>query len=78
MNGDTLLQVVLYRKPRDFPDYFVVRRWRVGAGIIEADRRAYCFHNEAGARAWIEQEHPELYPLGRLYEDDPVIVGVWT
>lgn len=77
-DGNVLRQVVLYRKPKDMPDHYVVRQWKISAGQLTPLQPAFGFKEESKARAFIAQEWPHLVPLGRDNDDDPVIVGVWT
>lgn len=67
-------QWVIYRKPADYPQGYVVRRWLVDADAMVPDENAEYARNLEGARAKIPQG---MTSLPRLAGDDPCIVEVW-
>jgi hypothetical protein len=67
----------VFDHPSDFPDYYVVRRFRARAGIVKNDLRAYCFKELAMAREFIQQQWPHAVCLGRAAGDDPKILETW-
>ncbi len=73
--SDQLLMYTVYRKPSDFPDSYVVRRWAVSAGAVAAETGLWCLADSLeGARQSIP---PGAFRLDRNPADDPVIVEVW-
>lgn len=73
----SLLLFTIYRRPRDYPDEYVVRRWSI--------RRMLPTHEggEPYARGKTLQEvrralPPGLYNMGRDPADDPVIIETWV
>lgn len=77
-NRQTLEHYVIYERPKDYPDKFVVRRWVIKAGNEEealiADKAAVLVNTLEQARAVVPQG---LYRIPRAQEDDPVIVETW-
>lgn len=65
---------VLYRKPKDYPDKFVLRRWEVGDGTVEPKEIVGIADTSVDAQKAIP---PGMTATGRYAADDPVIVGVW-
>jgi hypothetical protein len=66
---------VIYEKPRDFPNHFVVRRqWAVGKNHIEVDRECHLTRTLEEARKLIPLG---LYRFPRDPSDDPFIVESW-
>lgn len=65
---------VIYDRPKDFLDQYVVRQWFIGPGVIFADEQAYLAATLEAARAMIPTG---LTPIPRKPDDDPVIVEVW-
>jgi len=72
-----LLQLVLYNKPADYPELFVVRPWFIRSGGVRSGP-VLGFQMEATALAWIGQEFPDLVRISASPDDDPKIVAVWT
>lgn len=65
----------VYRRPRDFPGQFVVRRHFVlEDGSTRPDADAILAETLEAARAALP---PGLVNLGRMAADDPVITEVW-
>ena len=65
---------VIYEKPRDYPQSFVVRRWRVVAERVIATQE-FSVHDtleqaREGVPVWCAR-------IDRDPEDDPVIVESW-
>lgn len=71
-----MIQYVIYDHPRDYPDHFVVRRWRVLPNRLEPDDRFCILTNTLDLAR--ESIPAGLVRIGRLPDDDPVIVEVWT
>lgn len=70
-----LRQIVIYDRPRDLPGGFVVREWFVSSDGIEAGPvLGIDLPSIDAARALVP---PDLYNVGRMPGDDPVIVEVW-
>jgi len=65
---------VIYNKPSDYPNHFVVRRQRALPGEIVPEKLAQIAETLEEARKLIP---PGLYCLGRFPDDDPVIVESW-
>jgi hypothetical protein len=77
MSATVMEMFVIYERPRDYPDKFVVRRWLIGVvpGVPTAD--ADWFHladTLDGVRA---QVPPHCVRLERDTDDEPQIVEVW-
>ena len=75
MVTEPLSMWVIYERPRDYPEYFVVRRWRVdraGASALEA---CALVASLADAREHVPRG---AVNIGREPEDDPVIVESWV
>jgi hypothetical protein len=66
---------VIYEKPKDYPQGYVVRRWEVAMGSMEAQAM------ESARVATIEEARaliPEgLFRMDRALEDEPQIVETW-
>lgn len=74
MNAELGLFVV-YGRPRDYPEGFVVRRWTAAAGVEARPDLVATYHPSlAAARASVPLG---LYRLERQTGDDPSIVEVW-
>ena len=68
-------QFAIYRSPRDYPDQFVVRRWRlVGNEAVHDAQPLAVVDSLDEARAAVPLG---LVRINRYPEDDPVIVEVW-
>jgi hypothetical protein len=67
---------VIYDHPTDFPDHFVVRKWNRMGGSTTLAEGLNCWQacSLEEARRFIP---PEAINIGRLKQDDPVIVEVW-
>lgn len=77
MNGDEALDMfVVYERPTDYPEDFVIRRFRVGSGLeILADRTPlFVGPTLKAARRAVP---PHCIRLERDPSDDPKIVEVW-
>ena len=74
MSEAYLLMWVIYERPLDYPDSFVVRRWWAEAGKANADPQAALFKTLEEARASLPRG---LYCLGRTEGDEPQIREVW-
>lgn len=76
-DANVLYQYVIYKHPGDYPDKFVVRRWRIGpAGELDAEI-------DPTAVADSIEEAREAVPtgfvnIGRQLGDDWAIYEVWT
>lgn len=71
-----LYQYVIYDNPSDWPGSFVVRRWRIGKGTVEAEKlpQAVVSTLESARRCIPEG----MVNIGRQPDDDPAIAEVWT
>lgn len=72
----TLTLWVVYRRPSDFSNSFVVRRQLVlRSGVVVIETAPFCTGPSLDAvRSALP---PYLYNMGRQPEDDPVIEEVW-
>lgn len=70
-----LEQFVIYERPRDYPDKFVVRRFRIVPGKIIPDDNVAVFNTLDEAREFIPYH---LINIGRQEKDEPQIVEVWA
>lgn len=71
---DALAMWVIYERPSDYPESFVVRRVQVVAGKLLFDKTRELRLTLEEARAAIPAG---LHNLGRQPGDDPVIREVW-
>jgi hypothetical protein len=82
VNADPVVMTlaVIYERPRDAPEHYIVRRQRVGLnGEVTPEERAYGFRGELDAHRWIAQEWPEMVLLHtRGVDPDPTIVAVYV
>ncbi len=70
-----LVQYVIYEHPKDYPDGFVVRQWRIHEGEIQGAVVAQYAPTLEKARELV----PEGFVnIGRFSNDDPAICEVWT
>lgn len=69
-----LEQWVIYERPADHPDHFVVRRWIIIPGKALPTDELHLADTLEEARAFIP---PGLTRMVRSPGDDPVIVEVW-
>ena len=67
-------QYVIYNKPSDHPNKFVVRLWIIGAGIVQAGPMICAEDTIEEARSKMPDG---LVQLPVFENDDPVIVEVW-
>ena len=67
-------QWVVYDHPRDYPDVFVMRRWKILDGVVLATDEVKTAATLKEIRALVP---PGLYRLSRFEDDDPCIVEVW-
>jgi hypothetical protein len=76
LRKDALEMWVIYDHPRDMPDFFVARLWRIGpGGTMEATKGLHFAVTLDEVRALLP---PGLFNLGRMSGDDPVITEVWV
>jgi hypothetical protein len=71
---DTMMQWVIYERPRDYPNQFVMRVWKIGAGTFSPTDDVTLADTLDEIRKNVP---PGLYCLGRYADDDPCIVEVW-
>lgn len=78
MSKDFTTIVVIYQRPKEHPQGYVVRRWYllVGYEPFPAERADY-FDAREQARAWVEKNHPELIRLPPIPCDDPAICDTY-
>lgn len=75
MSEDFLYGWTVFGNPSDYPNQFVVRRWRTRAGVVEQEKSVWCVAASLeAARASIPEGRVRL---DRHPSDDPVIVEVW-
>lgn len=65
---------VIYKHPRDFPQFYVVRQHHVNGDWLAVSPIGILCRDLDEAR---EQIPGWLHCLGRFNEDDPAIVEVW-
>lgn len=74
--SDVLNMFTIYRRPKDYPDKFVVRRWVIAGGEPKPDDLPLA------VVASLEEARrvlpPGLHCLGRGDNDDPCIVESWV
>jgi hypothetical protein len=82
---DELVQVVMYDRPRDFPDGVVLRAWYVSLSSssppearLRKSADVCCFPSKDAARHFVDRYLPELAFIARDPNDDPCIAGMWT
>jgi hypothetical protein len=66
---------VVYERPRDYPDRFVLRRWSIGGNKMEADRD--WFYLGDTLKEVREKVPPHCVCIRRHTNDEPQIVEVW-
>lgn len=69
-----MTQYVIYERPRDAPEHFVVRRWLIVGGAEPIPREHTLHATLEDARKAIP---PGLIRFVRFPDDDPAIVEVW-
>lgn len=75
MTGDYLIQYTIYRHPKDFPEFYAVRKWLIDAKGLRPFNVACLCQTLDEAREVIPWG---MHCLTRDPQDDPVIVEVWT
>lgn len=68
---------VVYDHPLDQPDFFVARRWEVGAGVERPTEDAILASSIGELRGLLRDRDPGLYRIPRQPGDDPVIMETW-
>ena len=68
---------VIYERPSDFPDKFVLRLWGIMNRLPAASTSYYLGDTLEEMRGLIHGLAPGAYNLGRQPGDDSVIVEVW-
>jgi hypothetical protein len=67
---------VVYERPRDYPDKFVLRRWSIGPGSAEGDADWFVLGETLDdVRAAVPQH---CIRVGRSPHDEPQIVESWV
>lgn len=69
-----LLIYVIYERPTDYPEHFVVRRWKVVGGTHTPEKFLMTSDTLDEARGCVP---PGLMKFGREIIDDPCIVESW-
>lgn len=75
--------LVIYRRPLDYPDHYVVRaQWVCRDGRVEPEPHAWLYPIKGDGEAALEAARADcrskgLTRLGREVDDDPVIVESW-
>ena len=69
-----LLIYAIYERPLDYPDRFVVRRWKVVGAIPTPEKVPMIANDLEDARACVP---PDKMRLDRCVIDDPAILEVW-
>lgn len=78
-NREELDHYVIYERPKDFPDKFVVRKWSIVDGeekaIPMADKNLFVTADTLEeARGFVPKDR---YRIPRAQEDEPQIVETW-
>lgn len=70
-----LLQLTLYERPPETPDWYVLRAWFVGP-VLRAAEHSLAFLTAEQAVQWVSQRFPDLVPM----EDEAGsgIILVWV
>jgi len=72
---DPLDLYVIYDHPKDHPNNFVVRRWKLAAdGTLTAENDCFLAGTIDDARSFVPRG---LVHIPRYPQDDPVITEVW-
>jgi hypothetical protein len=71
-----MIQWVIYRRPRDYPDSYVARRWFIEKGKVTPTPLVLLCPEILPIREHLSQLG--LVRLSRFEQDDPTIVEVWT
>lgn len=72
-----MLQVTIYEHPRDYPDHFVARVWKIGPSITESGEiRLADTLDEARQSVFALAPHAD-FCMERSPEDDPTIIETW-
>ena len=69
-----LFMWVIYERPSDFPEHFVVRRWWTDRGKVYANPTCQFFDTLEEARASLPRN---LFCMARSAGDQPQIKEVW-
>jgi hypothetical protein len=69
-----LHQYVIYEKPKDYPNKYVVRLWIIGPGTVQAGPLVSTCDTIEQARKTIPKG---LVQIPAFENDDPVISEVW-
>jgi hypothetical protein len=70
-----LIMYVIYCRPADYPDSYVVRRWGIGDGYARPEDVPLAV---VPTLRWARAQIPEgLFHHRRQPQDDPVIVETW-
>jgi hypothetical protein len=64
----------IYKRPKDFPNHFVVRRWTIEGGAEPKANECRLADSLYEARKLVP---PQATRMDRFPEDDPVIVESW-
>jgi hypothetical protein len=72
-----MFSYTIYRRPRDYPRYFVVRASWITRGGPLASPACELYDTLDAARAALSVAHPGAVVLERDPCDDPVIVETW-
>jgi len=74
--NDALEMWTIYDHPRDHPNHYVARKFRVSGNQIEATKDLIVMGKLDNFRAYMKARGK--VNLGRFLEDDPVIVETWV
>lgn len=70
-----IFMYTIFNAPRDFPNHFVMRRFRIIPGKVVPEYTAGLYTSLEEARADVP---PGCYNLGRDESDDPATVETWV
>lgn len=74
-----LRMAVIYERPKDFPEHYVVRASWVGVVVPQPDAEAYTFATAEQARECVRLRWPHMVMVqGPGQDPDPVVLEVYA
>jgi hypothetical protein len=77
MEDNIIYHIAVYRRPKDFPDDYVARRFNILPGGPEPTDEHFNDPDIAVVRAWIRENYPDVVRMGRMPTDEKHIHEVW-
>lgn len=70
----------IFDHPLDHPDHVVVRGFDIFNGMTNPvpQKAGFLFRDVETARAWVQQEHPEMARMAPSHTDHPNVVETWV